>query len=113
MERKQKLLAKKITTPGKPMEVKDFTSADFLTIHIEGARVIVAETRKAAERVVGGIRGPRAAAFHPITKQWPESTVLSLGDEQMLGDASKSFSAAHTNLNSANECIEAFLQQGR
>lgn len=110
MERKQKLLAKKATAPVEPMEVKDFTTADGLTIQMEGVRVFVAPNRESAARVVKSMRVSKAT-FYPTERQ--KVGGLSVGEEQMLDDASKSLDATHTNLNSANECIEAFLQQGR
>ena len=109
MDSKQKMSDKKIAAPVQPMEVRNFTTADGLTVEMEGVRVFVAPNRDSAVRVVKGMRTSKAT-FHPTGKQKIDS--LSSGEEQMLGDASNSLNATHANLNSANECIEAFLQQG-
>lgn len=117
MDSKQKMSAKNTAAPVQPMEVANFTTADGLTVEMKGVRVFVTPEQGSWDFVsIGGTQlmtGRVRKAFKPSASVIQESVRLSSNEEQMLGDASKSLSAAHTNLNSANECIEAFLQQGR
>ncbi|AIF97989.1 hypothetical protein [Alteromonas australica] len=117
MDSKQKMSAKKIAAPVQPMEVANFTTADGLTVEMKGVRVFVTPEQGSWDIVnVGGTQfmtGRVRKAFNPAASIMQGPVQLSPNEGQMLDDASKSLSAAHTNLNSANECIEAFLQQGR
>ena len=100
--------AKKIAATVQPMEVRNVTTADGLTVEMEGVRVFVAADKAIAEAF--------ATVSHRTTqpqgiKSVRQADKVTFGEAKMLDDASKSLKAAHTNLNLANECIESFLQQ--